>query len=559
MVIPGPASYNLSMKIGIAQTNPTVGDITGNLRQVLDHIASARRAGCDIVVFPELALCGYPPQDLLWRTGFVEALEQSLEDVIEAADGIAVVLGTVRREPCHDPINPHDPSARLDGGDAVLHNSALVVRDRCIVAEHRKVELPTFDVFSEQRYFESGSEADVFVLGGKLGAFGVNVCEDFWADDGPTDKQAVRGARWIINLSASPYYTGKPAIRRAIAKRRVADNGVGFVYVNRVGGQDDLVFDGGSFIIGPGGRTLFQAPSFEDGLFVADIEEGPSVEPGFASSHPSDEVREIRSALVLGIRDYVRKNGFTRVLLGLSGGVDSAVTAALAVEALGQDHVSAAYLPSRYSSEESAAAARQLADALGIELVEISIASLHAATAAAMPTAPSGLVDENIQPRLRGMLLMALANQRHALVLCPANKAEIAVGYSTLYGDSVGALAPIGDLYKRQVFAVAESYPEIPASVIQRPPTAELRAEQRDDQDLPPYTVLDPLLHALIEQNRSRQQLIEQGFATDLVDDVLRRYYLAEYKRRQLPPAIKVSAKAFGSGRRFPITHRYRT
>ncbi len=554
-----PSSYNPRMKIGIAQTNPTVGDITGNLRQVLDHIGSARRAGCDIVAFPELALCGYSPQDLLWRTGFVEALEQAVQAVIEATDRITVVLGTVRSVLHHAPINPHDPSARLDGGETLLYNSALVVRDRQIVAEHHKVELPTFDVFSEQRYFVPGTKADVFVLDGDLGAFGVNVCEDFWADDGPTDQQAARGARWIINLSASPYYAGKPAIRRAIATRRVADNNVGFVYVNRVGGQDDLVFDGGSFVIGGDGRTLFEAPSFEDGLFVADIGGCSSIDPGPASSSPSDETHEIRRALVLGIRDYVRKNGFEHVVLGLSGGVDSAVTAALAVEALGQDHVIAAYLPSRYSSDESTDAARQLADTLGIELVEISIASLHEATAAAMPTAPSGLVDENIQPRLRGVLLMALANQRRALVLCPANKAEIAVGYSTLYGDSVGALAPIGDLYKRQVVAVAETYPEIPASVIGRPPTAELRAEQRDDQDLPPYTVLDSLLHALIEENRSREQLIEQGFEADIVDDVLRRYYMAEYKRRQLPPAIKVSAKAFGSGRRFPITHRYRT
>ena len=546
------------MKIGIAQTNPTVGDINGNLQQVLIYIESARNAGCDIVAFPELALCGYPPQDVLWRTGFVAALEQAAQTVTEATDGITVVLGTIRSVSRHVPINPHDPSARLDGGQQLLYNSAVVARDRQIIAEHHKVELPTFDVFSEPRYFVPGSNADVFMLDGSPGAFGVNVCEDFWADDGPTDKQAARGARWIINISASPYYAGKPAIRRRIASRRVADNGVGFVYVNRVGGQDDLVFDGGSFIIGTDGRTLFEAPSFEDGLFIADIAERSNAESGSAPSHPSDQVHEIRSALVLGIRDYVRKNGFERVLLGLSGGIDSAVTAALSAEALGADSVTAVYLPSRYSSDESALAARETSAKLGIELLEISIASLHDAVASAMPTAPIGLVDENLQPRLRGVLLMALANQRRSLVLCPANKVEIAVGYSTLYGDTVGALAPIGDLYKHQVVALARTYAAIPESVINRPPTAELRARQRDDQDLPPYEILDRLIHALIEENLSREQLILRGFAAGTVDDILRRYYIAEYKRRQLPPAIKVSAKAFGSGRCFPISHAFR-
>jgi len=551
--------YNPCMRIGIAQLNPTVGDIEGNLQKILANIAEAREADCNVVVFPELAMCGYPPHDLLWRAGFVEAVEQAAQRILKAAEGITVILGTVRHAPQKAPHSPHDPSARLDGGDAVLHNSALVVRDGQIIAEHPKMELPTFDVFSEQRYFVPGRDAGVFTLGEGFGALGVNVCEDFWVDGGPADKQAALGAQWIVNISASPYYAGKPAIRREIAARRAIENGVGFVYVNCVGGQDDLVFDGRSFVIDADGQTLFQAPPFEEGLFTVELA-GRLPAAGTANTQTArDEILEIRSALALGIRDYVRKNGFKRTLLGLSGGVDSAVTAALAVEALGPENVTAIYLPSRYSADDSTLAARQIADALGIERVEISIASLHATVAEVMPLRPQGLVDENIQPRLRGVLLMALANQRNALVLCPANKAEIAVGYSTLYGDSVGALAPIGDLYKRQVVALAATYPQIPAFVIERPPTAELRAQQRDDQDLPPYEILDPLLHALIEENRSRQQLIAEGFPAEVVDDVLRRYYIAEYKRRQLPPAIKVSAKAFGSGRRFPITHSFRT
>lgn len=553
-------SYNPCMRIAIAQINPTVGDMDGNLRRVLADIAAARAAGCDLVAFPELTLCGSPPQDLLWRTGFVAAIEQATRRAVEESDGITVVLGTVRSAPqsVATDAHPSNPSACLATEDTLLYNSAIVARSRRIVAEHPKMKLPGFDIFSEPRYFTPGQAADACPLERDLGTLDVSVGEDFWIDKRSTGKRTALGGRWIINIAASPYVVGKPAIRRAIAERRACDNGIGVVYVNCVGGQDDLVFDGGSFVIGADGRTLFQAPRFEEGLFVVELDPRPSDGPSPKPATAPGDLEEIRNALLLGIRDYTRKNGFARVLLGLSGGIDSAVTAALAAEALGPESVIAAYLPSRYSARDSAKAAQQIAAGLGIELVEISIAELHNAVARAMPIAPSGLVDENIQPRLRGVLLMALANQRQALVLCPANKAEIAVGYSTLYGDTVGALAPIGDLYKHQVIALAHMYPQIPESVIRRPPTAELRAGQRDDEDLPSYEILDPLLSALIEENHSRQQLIASGFAPATVDEILRRYYVTEYKRSQLPPAIKVSAKAFGSGRRFPVTHGFR-
>ncbi|MEN6370140.1 MAG: NAD+ synthase [Thermotogota bacterium] len=539
------------MRVGIGQINVTVGAIERNVEIISAAVREARSAGCDLVAFPELAVPGYVPLDLLWRPGFVEACRKGLERVRAEAGTMTVVVGSVASESAHAPVNRVDPSSVNDGAATELYNVAVLLRKDREIGRLAKIYLPTYDIYNERRYFTPGPGSEVYTIGGRK--FGINICEDIWVDDGPTDLQASLGAEWILNLSASPFYVGKPAIRRKLIRRRSVENGVGIVYVNLVGGQDDVIFDGGSFVTNAAGEILFEAPRFEDGLYVVDMDGGGVRVPD------DDPVAQTRAAIALGIRDYVRKNGRADVLLGLSGGVDSAVVAALAVEALGAEHVSTVYLPSEYSSAESREDSAAVARNLGVDHTEIPIDSVHDALRRALPARADGLVDENLQPRARGTLLMALSNQRGALVLCPANKSEIAVGYNTLYGDTVGALAPLADLYKDDVYRLAESFGvAIPERILRKAPTAELRPNQRDDDDLPPYTTLDPLLRAIIEKNESRPDLLAAGFDPALVDNVLSRYYRNEYKRHQLPIGIKVTPKAFGSGRRIPVTNGYR-
>ena len=540
------------MRLAIAQIDPTVGAIDENLSLILSYIEQARRSKCDLVVFPELAVCGYSPLDLLWRRGFVEEMRRAQEEIRKAADGIGVIVGGITAQRHHDGGNVSDPSSVSDGAGTDLFNCALFFSDKSLVASVPKLHLPTFDVYSEKRYFTPGPGAQVFDFRGE--SIGINVCEDLWVDDGPTDAQASLGADWIINISASPFFIGKGEIRRQLASRRARENGISLFYVNLVGGQDDVIFDGGSFITSPDGDLLYQAPYFVEGLFIIDTDQAEPVEP-----QAQDPIAAAREAIVLGIRDYLKKNGFSQVIIGISGGIDSALVAALAVEALGNGAVSGVFLPSMISSKESREDAHQLAQNLGIDLIDVPISDLVAASHAAIEGEIDGLAAENLQARIRGTLLMALANQRNALILTTGNKSEIAVGYNTLYGDTVGALAPIADLYKTQVWEMARVVDgPIPQRIIDKPPTAELRADQKDEDDLPPYTVLDAILKELIEKNASRDDLIASGFPEATVNDVLSRYYRSEYKRRQLPPAIKVSPKAFGIGRRMPITHRYR-
>jgi len=540
------------MRVGIGQINPHVGAMQKNADAILGAIAEARAEGCDLVVFPELAVCGYIPLDLMWKPGFVAACERAIDRIREATRGITVIVGSITSQPAQEGINRFDLSSISDGAATCLHNTAYLLKDGVTAGMVHKTHLPCYDIYNEKRYFSPAPGVEVHPICGTT--CGINICEDLWIDDGPTELQASLGAEWIINISASPYYTGKPAIRHRLAVKRASQNGVGVVYVNLVGGQDDVVFDGGSFVVNPDGRLVFQAPRVKEGLFCVDLDLAKPV-----PAPAGDPVTEVRDILTLGIRDYVTKNGFSSVLLGLSGGIDSALVAALATDALGPETVTGIFMPSMFSSDESREDARATAEGLGIHYLEISIAELHETLRAALPQLPGGLVDENIQPRLRGIVLMAMANQRHALVLAPGNKSEIAVGYSTLYGDTVGALAPIADLYKDDVVRLTRLYgSRIPQRVITKPPTAELRPDQRDDEDLPPYDVLDPILRALIETGASRQQLVARGFAEPLVDDVIRRYYVNEYKRRQLPPGIKITPKAFGIGRRMPITNGYR-
>ena len=541
-------AYNPTMRIGIGQINAHVGAIDKNTTEILQLIEEAKAAGCDLVVFPELAICGHSPLDLFWRDGFVEACQAALERITTASTGIGVIVGGLAAERKQARSNRDNVSSLSDGALINLYNRAFLIEDGTLLGHVDKQCLPTYDVNCESRYFTSGEGTSVHEFRGTT--LGINVCEDLWIDDGPTDLQASLGAEWIINVSASPFYIGKRAIRNRLAARRTKENAVGLIYVNLVGGQDEVVFDGGSFVFDPKGRQIFQAPHFREGLYIVDLDHSKPVR-----QERSSDITDVRDALVLGIHDYVRKNGFEQVILGLSGGIDSAVIAALAAEALGAANVICVYLPSEFSSVGSQEDAGAVSRNLGTAFQIIDITAAHQALRNALPHSPTGLVDENLQPRIRGTLLMALANQHRALVLCPGNKSEIAMGYNTLYGDTVGALAPIGDLYKGQVCQLAASFGElIPDRVRGKPPSAELRPDQRDDDDLPPYDVLDPILKQLIEANASERQLIEQGFDEAIVNDVQGRIRISEHKRRQLPPGIKISAKAFGSGRRIPLT-----
>ncbi len=543
------------LEVAIAQLNPTVGDLRGNLRKALEAISLARERGADLVVLPELALTGYFPRDLLLEPGFLKACRGVLEDLVRATGGIAVVLGHIAEGDSRE-TNLADPSSAAFGGGKALFNVAYFVVDGEVVGYQAKGKLPSFDVFEEERYFTPATKVELFEWRGLR--LGLSVCEDFWYEGGVIEEEIRAGAELLINISASPYFLGKPSIRWELGRRWASRAGVPVVYANLVGGQDELVFDGHSFVIRPDGAFLLSAPGFGEGVFVCDL-----------SAEPVDPPREggiadVYDAIVLGIRDYFAKNGLRGAVVGVSGGIDSALVLSLAVAALGKDRVVGVFLPGPYTSEESREGARAVAANLGVGLFEVPITPIYEALVGALEGSieTSGVVGENLQARIRGLILMAFANSLGYGVLCPGNKSEIAVGYNTLYGDTVGALAPIGDLLKGEVYELARHVNEsagreiIPGFIFSRPPTAELRPGQRDDQDLPPYSVLDPILRALIVENKPFDALTGD-FGTDLVRDVVRRIRRSEYKRKQLPPTIKVSPKAFGVGRRYPLTNRF--
>ncbi|HEU67927.1 MAG TPA: NAD+ synthase [Candidatus Acetothermia bacterium] len=543
------------MRIVLGQINPTVGDLPGNRALILRTIAAARERCADLVVFPELALLGYPPRDLLLRTGFLDAADREFAAIVEASQDIAIVIGHVLRAGTR-PSNTADPSATAFGGDALLQNAAFLLAHGGSVGHQAKHRLPSFDVFEEERYFAPGTE--VAVLDWQGLRLGLSVCEDFWYEEGVLAAQAAAGVDLLINVSASPYFQGKPALRHALARRWAQRSGAPFVYVNLVGGQDELVFDGGSFAVRPDGAFLLSAPRFSEGLYVVDTADAPGKPPS------ADGIETVHAALVTGIRDYLDKNGIEGAIVGISGGVDSAVVAALACEALGPRRVLGTFLPGPYTAPESAEEANEIARALGIRLIEIEIDPIVATLASSLsPHVPvAGVVEENLQARIRGILWMALANASGYVVLACGNKSELAVGYNTLYGDTVGALAPIGDLVKGEVYALARfineraGRPIIPERTLTRPPSAELRPDQRDDEDLPPYEVLDPLVRSLVVENRSWDELA-RSFGEEVVRDIARRLRTSEHKRRQSPIILKVSPKAFGMGRCFPVTHRF--
>jgi len=542
------------MKIACGQINPTIGDFHGNLAKVLAYSRIAREAGCDLAVFPEMCLCGYPPMDLLEQDSFIEENLKTLRTLQDQAPaGIGIVVGYVDRN-------------RGRPGKGLL-NVASLISDGAVLHTQAKTLLPTYDVFDEARWFEPADRRTVFPFAGER--IGIAICEDLWweGETGqglryPVDPIAEllnAGASIIIAPTASPFHVGKPKTRLDLFSRVGKSSGVPVVYVNVVGGNDNLIFDGQSMAFSAEGRLIYLGAPFEEQLaFVDTAASCPEV------PLPEDPWAQMEGALVLGIRDYMRKCGFTRAHLGLSGGIDSALVAALAVKALGPDKVAVFGLPSRYSSDGSVNDARKLAANLGLTLKLLSIEDIFTAylgtLAPAFEGRPPDIAEENIQARIRGTLLMAYSNKFNSLLLTTGNKSELAVGYCTLYGDMSGGLAVIGDLLKGQVYGLARSIQArtqvIPEAIFTKAPSAELRPDQKDQDSLPPYDILDAILQEYLVENKSAELIAGNGFDPRLVKSVLRMVDAAEYKRRQAPPVLKVSQKAFGTGRRVPIARK---
>ncbi len=571
------------MRLALAQINTVVGDLDGNQERVKTRIAEARESGADIVVFPELAVTGYPPEDLLLRPGFLKEAARSLKSIAGEAREIACFVGT-----------PHL--------DRDLFNACAICAEGEVKAVYQKRFLPNYGVFDEDRYFQAGRELHLAKLGETL--IGATVCEDIWQPGPPATDLALAGAHVLVNVSASPFHLGKGIEREAMLQTRARDNIAWVVFVNAVGGQDELIFDGHSLVVDQEGQIIARGPAFEEALLIVEIDPTTAIghrlrdarrrslarqrsqlpEPRLVDlgeprrqpdapapppvAEPLGELEETRRALELGISDYVVKNGFNEVVIGLSGGIDSALTAALCVDALGADRVICVSMPSKYSSAETREDARATAANLGARFMELPIEDivLEFEKALAEPFADTSpdITEENIQARIRGTLLMALSNKFGWLLVATGNKSEYSVGYATLYGDMAGGFALIKDVFKTDVFRLARYLNEraerelIPVSVIERPPTAELRPDQRDEDSLPPYAALDEVLEAYVELDLSREELSHNGFDSDVVEQALRLIDRAEYKRRQAPPGVKLRPKAFGRDWRVPITNRWK-
>ena len=572
------------MRLALAQIDTVVGDLAGNRALVLARVEEAKSEGADLVVFPELAVTGYPPEDLLLRPGFVRAARESLDELAAQIEGIVALVGVPLFE-----------------GD--LHNACAVCADGAVRAVYRKRFLPNYGVFDEDRYFAAGRGLVLLDLGGVK--VGITICEDMWQPGPPATELALAGAELLVNLSASPFHLGKEREREEMFRTRARDNVCFVAFCNAVGGQDELVFDGHSLVLDDEGEVLARAPGFEECLLVADVDPSAVIgrrlsdvrrralarelpelppattvalgplrehagEPRAASVVPFDaEPEQMRQALVLGLSDYVRKNGFSDVLVGVSGGIDSALTAALAVEALGRERVHCVSMPSRYSSEGTRGDARLLAESVGCDFREIAIEPVFEAFLEALAPSFDGreadLAEENLQARIRGTLLMALSNKFGWLLVATGNKSEMSVGYATLYGDMAGGFALLKDVFKTDVFRLARHLNEragrelIPSSIIERAPSAELRADQLDEDSLPPYAALDRVLEAYVEEDRSLEELSADGFDPDVVQRAVALVDRAEYKRRQAPPGVRLRSKAFGRDRRTPITNRWRS
>lgn len=573
-----------TLRLALAQINSTVGDLAGNVQKISEEIEKARKNKVDLIAFPELAIPGYPPEDLLLKPQFIEENLHGLEKVAKRCKGLTAIIGFVDRK-------------------EDIYNAAAVIHDGTVRFVYHKCYLPNYGVFDENRYFQAGKESPVFTLNGVT--LGVNICEDIWYPEGPTYAQALGGgAEVIININASPYHVGKGLFREEMIATRARDNAVIVAYVNLVGGQDELVFDGGSFVSNERGEPLARAKPFRESLIMVDL----SVDSVFrARLHdprrrkeklertfpevekvplgntewegkrkplsPSLEDRlprldEMYSALTLGLADYVHKNGFKKGVIGLSGGIDSALTATIAVDALGRENVIGVFMPSRYTSQESKEDVEILARNLGVRLITLSIESPFQSYLSLLSQEfkglPADITEENLQSRIRGNLMMALSNKFGWLVLTTGNKSELSVGYATLYGDMAGGFAVIKDVWKTLVYELAlernkKEKPVIPERVFRRPPTAELRPDQTDQDSLPPYDVLDPILKAYVEEDKSYEEIASMGFDPTVISKVIALVDLSEFKRRQAPLGIKLTPRALGKDRRMPITNRYRS
>ena len=529
------------MRIAIAQMNPVVGDVEANVTHMLELCRRAHDAlRADLVVFPELALCGYPPEDLLFHRGFARDVAQALARLAGGLNGMSVLVG------CPE----------YDG--ETIHNSAILLRPDAAPVVYRKQNLPNYGVFDEKRYFQPGDAACVVEMHGvKLG---ITICEDLWGKE-VARGTAAAGAEILVSINGSPYDTGKLARREAVLRERVAETGLPVIYVNLVGGQDELVFDGGSMALDKSGEIVYRAPFFAEALELLEVEPGGRIVPSHVTPAP-EFVDGVYRALVLGVADYVNKHHFPGIVLGLSGGVDSALTMAVAVDALGPERVRAVMMPSRYTSQMSRDDAEQQARTQGVRYDVVSIEPIfdgaRAALAEVFEGMPEDVTEENIQARCRGMILMAMSNKFGCMLLTTGNKSEMAVGYATLYGDMAGGFAPLQDCSKTLVYRLAEHHNRhaeiIPRRVIERPPSAELRPDQKDTDSLPPYEVLDPILEAFIEEDCSVDQIVARGLERATVGRILGMVKRNEYKRRQAPPGIRISRRAFGRDWRYPIT-----
>lgn len=570
------------LRLALAQINACVGDLRGNTDKIIENIEKGRKAGADIVVFPELAITGYPPEDLLLKPSFLEGNLAALDEVRAASYDITTICGFVDV---------------LDD----IYNAAAVIHNSHIAGVHHKVFLPNYGVFDEFRYFQKGTSTQVYRLGGPL--FGVSVCEDMWYPDGPHRAQSLAGAQVLINLNASPFYSLKWKWREGMLATRAGDNSAFVAYVNMVGGQDELVFDGHSVVFDPRARAIIRGKAFEEELVVVDIEVGsawhtrladprwrqgaahknadypvelidlgaqkgserPTI-PEITVIEPPERVEEVYKALVLGTRDYVRKNKFKHVVIGLSGGIDSALTAAIAVDALGADSVTGVTMPSQFTSTATLSDAEELAKNLGIELHTIPIKDVFENYKQALKPVfgdrEPDVAEENLQARIRGNYLMAISNKFGWLVLTTGNKSEMATGYATLYGDMAGGFAVLKDVPKTLVYELSDYRNSlglvIPQTTIDRAPSAELRLDQKDEDSLPPYSILDPIIHMYVEEDAAPSEIIERGYPEEYVRRAVRLVDVNEYKRRQAPPGVKITPKAFGKDRRLPITNQFR-
>jgi NAD+ synthase (glutamine-hydrolysing) len=574
-------------RIALCQINPTVGDFSGNVKKIIKFIGDAGKYNPDIIAFPELAITGYPPEDLLLKPQFIEDNLSALREIQERVDDFVVIVGFVDKKDD-------------------IYNAAAVIHKKEIIDVYHKVHLPNYGVFDEYRYFQAGTRYPVYKMDGVI--FGVNICEDIWYPEGPSTIQALSGAEFIININASPYHIGKTCFREKMLSTRASDSSVIVAYLNTIGGQDELIFDGRSFVVDHDGEVIASARQFDEDLIIVDLDldavfmkrlhnprrrqqvialgkgmvERITIEREIGSTGarksfphlcttalPYSLEEEVYNALVLGTRDYVYKNGFKKVCIGLSGGIDSSLVAAIAVDAIGKDNVTGVFMPSPYTSKESREDAYGLARNLGINVIEVHINNIFETYLNALKPEfkdmPVNTTEENLQARIRGNILMAFSNKFGWLVLTTGNKSEMSVGYATLYGDMAGGFAVIKDVPKTLVYGICkwknqkEGRVIIPERVLSKEPSAELKPGQKDTDTLPPYEILDPILKAYIEEDRSFDEIVNLGCEEECARKVIKMVDTSEYKRRQSPPGIKITPRAFGRDRRFPITNRYRS